>query len=176
MSMGRWLLGIPMRGMAEVDIEVAAPIENGVTKYSKAHGTIAMGCATGCVLGDDKAKLDLGPDMQVELGHLDFDKLALKMTVDNGHAKVTKWTLESGDLKLALDLDITLADNFSESKIDGCVRFAPTEGLMKRQPKTHALISTTGANMVGDMFAIRLGGTIGGTKRLAQACDVRPAP
>lgn len=170
MSMGRWLLGIPMRGMAEVDIELTAPIEKGDILHSRSRGTITMGCATGCTLGDDTAKIAIEPDMQLPFGHLDFEKLELAMVVEDGHAKVTSWTLASPDVRVTLDLDIALADDFSQSTIDGCVRFAPTKSLLERDPKTHAVLSTTGANRVGDTFSIKVAGTVGATKRLAQSC------
>jgi hypothetical protein len=171
MPMGRWLIGIPMHGMAEVDIDVEAPIVGGTARYSKAHGTIAMGCATGCTIGNDKAKIDFAPDMQLEFGHLTFDKFDMRMTVGNGHAKLDHWAVESPDLKLTIDLDITLADDFSQSTVDGCVRFAAGAGLADRQPKTATVISLTGANLDRDnLYSIKISGTIGATKRLAQAC------
>ena len=170
MPLGRWLAGVPMGGMADVKIDLAAPVKDHRTLFSRAHGTFAFTCANKCRLGDDRAQLHVR-GQTLDVGHIDINSLALRGSVDNGHAKLTQWKLVSPDVKLGVDLDIALADDLAASKIEGCIRFAPTAGLDTRRPPTWALLQTTGANpdRTGT-FSIRITGTLGAPKRLAQEC------
>lgn len=171
MAMGRWLAGLPMRGLANIKIDLAAPIRDGRTLFSRAHGGFALTCDKDCRVGDDVAQLVLRGH-SVDVGHVDLDSFALRGTVEHGHAKLTQWRLVSPDVKLAVDLDIVLADDLAASTVEGCIRFAPIEGLDKRRPKTWAVIQTTGASLdQAGMFSIRITGTLGAPKRLAQPCE-----
>src|SRR5262249_49158599 len=144
--MGRWLAGLPMRGLAQVKIDLAAPVKNHRTLFSQAHGAFTFACDEDCRLGDDTAQLEvLG--QKLDVGHIDINALALRGTVVNGHARLTQWELASPDIKLTLDFDIALADDLLASKVEGCIRFAPVAGLDKRRPKTWTLLQTTGANV-----------------------------
>lgn len=171
MTLGRWLAGVPMRGLAQMKIDLAAPVKDGRTLFSRAHGTFAVACSKGCRLGDDAAQLDVR-GQKLDVGHIDIDSLALRGTVENGHAKLTQWKLVSPDMRLSVDVDIALADDLESSKVEGCIRFAPVAGLDTRRPQTWALLQTTGANLDrAGMFSIRITGTLGAPKRLAQECD-----
>lgn len=170
MAVGRWLAGVPMTGIADVKIDLAAPVKNQRTLYSRAHGSFAFTCAKNCKLGDDTAQLDFG-GQKLDVGHIDIDSLALRGTVQNGHAKTTQWKLVSPDVKLSVDVDIALADDLFASKVEGCIRFAPVAGLDTRRPKTWTVLQTTGASLDGTgMYSIRITGTLGAPKRLAQEC------
>jgi hypothetical protein len=174
MPMGRWLAGLPMDGMADVDIALVAPIVGGTTRFSKATGTFAFECRETCTLGDDKTRLSIMMFEGLEFGHLTFDAIEIRGAVADGHAKVTAWKIASPDLALTAAVDVTLDDNLASSKIDGCVRFAPTADLEKRAPKMHAMLSMTGASRDDDgMFSIKLEGTLGEIKRLARPCGVQ---
>ncbi|HTL39055.1 MAG TPA: type II secretion system protein GspN [Kofleriaceae bacterium] len=170
MLMSRWLAGVPMRGMANVKIDLAAPVKNDRTLYSRAHGTFSLACDKDCQLGDDAARLEVF-GQKLDVGHVDIDSLAIRGTVANGHAKLEQWHLVSPDVKIAVDADITLADDFASSQVEGCIRFAPVAGLDKRRPTTWTLLQTTGANAdQSGAFSIRITGTLGAPKRLAQEC------
>jgi hypothetical protein len=170
MPMGRWLAGLPMRGLANVKIDLAAPVQRDRTLFSQAHGTFAFTCDHDCRIGDDIAPLELARS-PVDVGHVDIDKLALHGTVENGHAKLTQLDLVSPDMKLAVDLDIALADDLAASTIEGCIRFAPAADLAKRRPKTWSILQLTGASLdQTGMFSIRITGTLGAPKRLAEEC------
>ena len=55
--------------------------------------------------------------------------------------------------------------------VAGCLRFKGSEVLQKREPKTFAAISTTGAQLGPDgLFHIRLTESFKDMKRLAQKC------
>jgi len=170
MPIGRWLAGLPMRGMADIKIDLAAPVKNDRTLFSQAHGTFAFACGKDCRLGDDAAQLEIR-GQKIDVGHIDIEKLAFRGTVENGHATMRQWKLVSPDMRLTLDFDIALADDLEASTIEGCVRFAPMPGLDKRRPKTWRLLQTTGANPDrSGTFSIRITGTLGAPKRLAQEC------
>ncbi|NVB77371.1 MAG: type II secretion system protein GspN [Kofleriaceae bacterium] len=172
MAFDRWLAGLPMRGMAHMTIDLSAPRHADRTLFSRARGTLAFEC-TDCQIGDDSAQLEIA-GQKLDVGHLDIKSLALRGTVDGGHAKLTTWELASPDVKLDISMDIALADDLAASKIEGCIRFAPASGLDKRRPKTWAVLQTTGANVDhSGMYSIRITGTLGTPKRLAQACDAR---
>jgi len=170
MMVGQWLAGVPMGGVANVKIDLAAPVKNNRTLFSQAHGAFTFSCEKDCRLGDDTAKLEVG-GQNLDVGHIDIDALTVRGTVQNGHAKVTQWHLTSPDVNLTINADIALADDLAASKIEGCIRFAPVDGLDKRRPQTWALLQTTGANVDSTgMFSIRVTGTLGAPKRLAQEC------
>jgi hypothetical protein len=172
MGLERWLAGLPMRGMARVMVDVAAPRRGDRTLFSRARGSFAFECKD-CQIGDDGAQLQIA-GQKLDVGHLDIESLAVAGTVADGHAKLTSWRLASPDVKLDVALDIALADDLAASKIDGCIRFAPAEGLDRRRPRTWAVLQTTGAHVDGaGMYSIRITGTLGAPKRLAQACEGR---
>jgi hypothetical protein len=170
MPVAHWLAGLPMRGLANVKIALAAPTDGDRTMFSRAHGSFAFTCDKDCRLGDDVAQLALGA-MKLDVGHVDIASFALRGKVANGHAKLTEWTLVSPDVQLHVDVDIALADDLAASELEGCIRFAAVAGLDKRRPKTWAVVQTTGARLDDTgMFSIRLAGTLGAPKRLAQSC------
>jgi hypothetical protein len=175
MPMERWLAGLPMRGLANVKIDLAAPMVADRTMFSRAHGSFTFTCDHDCKLGDDTARLALGPT-QLDVGHLDLASFAVRGEVANGHATLTEWKVVSPDVKVTVDVDVELADDLLASTVEGCIRFAPVAGLEKRRPKTWAVVQTTGARPdETGMFSIRITGTLGAPKRLAQACDRRVA-
>jgi type II secretion system protein N len=168
------LAGLPMTGLADVAIDLAVPATGDTYDYRKASGTIAVGCPTGCTLGDDVAKIVTArlANGGIPFGHLTFDKVDLRVQVDNGHAKVTRWQLESKDLTLSVKLDIELAHNLDDSLIDGCVRFKPSLALERRDPRTATALSTTGARRDADgFFTIKVDGNLGQRRLLNQTCS-----
>jgi len=166
--------GLPMTGLADIAIDLTVPGAAGKHDFRKASGTIAFGCPTGCTIGDDVARLvtsGLAHD-GLPFGHVTFDKVDLRMQVDQGHVKVTRWQLESKDLTLAVKLDIDLATALADSLLDGCVQFKASPALEQRDPRTAAMIDTTGALRGPDgLFSIKIGGRVGQRKLMAQACS-----
>jgi hypothetical protein len=66
---------------------------------------------------------------------------------------------------------MTLEKEFGESMVAGCLRFKGSDDLLRREPKTHAALSTTGAELRGDgLFHIRLTDRFKDMKRLNQEC------
>jgi type II secretion system protein N len=170
------LAGLPMTGLADIAIDLTVPGAHGTYDYRKASGTIAFACPTGCTLGDDVSKLVPSPVMNegISFGHITFDKLDLRLHVEDGHVKVTRWQLASSDVTLDVQLDIDLATELADSLLDGCVRFKATPSLEQRDPRTAAVINTTGALRDPDgSFSIKVAGQVGQRKLLAQACAPR---
>lgn len=167
------LAGLPMTGLADIAIDVTVPGAGGQHDYRKASGTIAFGCPTGCTIGDDVARLVTSSLKRdgISFGHVTFDRADLRMRIDEGHVKVTRWHLESKDLTLEVDLDIELAAELADSVVDGCVRFKASPSLEQRDPRTAAVLSTSGAPRGPDgFFSIKVGGNLGHRKLLGQAC------
>jgi type II secretion system protein N len=168
------LAGLPMTGLADIAIDLTVPGAGGKYDYRKASGTIALGCPTGCTIGDDVTKLVTSslPNDGISFGHVTFDKVDLRMQIDQGHVKVTRWQLESKDLTLDVKLDIDLATELADSALDGCVRFKASPSLEQRDPKTAASINTTGAPRGPDgFFSIKVGGHVGQRRLIGQACS-----
>jgi len=165
--------GLPMSGLADLAIDLAVPKTGGVAQLKQATGSIAFACADGCKLGDDRAKLTvhgLGP---IDFGHLAIASIDARVDVKDGRADLSRWALTSNDLTLYARLRITFADNLEDSMLEGCIRFRPELALAARDPKTAAVLDTTGASKDAEgFFTIRVGGTIGDRKYLAQACQV----
>ena len=94
-----------------------------------------------------------------------------KVTIKEGRLELTQFETKSTDGELHVDFEATLAPSFTDSMVAGCLRFKGSEVLSKREPKTHAAISTTGAALGPDnLFHIRLDGKFKDMKRLAQNC------
>ena len=158
-----------MDGLADVVVDVTVPSHAGVHDYPKASGSFAFACRTGCTLGDDHSKL--GAAGGLPFGHLTFDKIDVRGVVQAGHVEVSRWQVESKDVTLTATLQIDLATKLDDSPIEGCVRFKPAADLATRDPKTSAVIATTGALQGPDgVYSIKLGGTLGKRKMLGQVC------
>src|SRR5690606_2536386 len=114
MPMAAVLAGLPMSGLADVDIELEVPGAGGKHDYRLASGWIAFACPAGCTLGDGAAKLQppgrsgagASADTGLPFGHVTFDKVDVRAEVQQGRLKVTRWQLASKDLTLDLRLDI----------------------------------------------------------------------
>ncbi len=168
-------LGLPVSGTADIDISFDVP--NGSAALIAGHAHVTC---TKCRVGDDVAKLKLGgktartsafaPD-GLDFGHLDFDKLDVTLTVENGHAVIRKFAVTSPDVAIELIGEVDLATTIAASRVFGCLRFKPSPTLEKTQPKTFAVLSVTGAPLdEAGYYSIRLEGTIGDMKRLGQVC------
>ena len=181
----REVIGLPMNGVLEFDVDLDLPnekLKSGKVgaNWQKAEGEIDLACPHGCTFGDGKTKLK--PKLKntrnqafaqdgIEFGKVNIDKLVAHVEVKGGHLKVTKFENASQDGELHVDFDLTLAQEFGESMTAGCLRFNGSDSLLKRDPKTHAAISTTGANLGPDnLFHIRLDGKFKEMKRLPQFC------
>jgi hypothetical protein len=165
------LWGLPMSGMGNVAIELAAPRSDGRVRFGQANGTIALSCPTGCRLGDGRTKLAFGALGAMDFGYLAFESLDIRASVHDGRAEITTWELVSKDIELHARMRIDLDDDLASSTLDGCLWFKESAALVKAQPKTAALIQTTGANINRDgFFSIKISGTLGASRRLAQEC------
>lgn len=164
--------GLPMNGLADVSIDLTVPKQGGVPRYREANGTIAASCPTGCTLGDGQAKL-AAHGAAFGFGHLAFDKIDGRIDVHGGRVDLSQLEITSQDLALHARLRIDLADTFDAAAIDGCVWFKAGDSLGEREPKTYAVLMTTGATPRADgMFELTVAGTIGQLKLLAKPCEV----
>jgi type II secretion system protein N len=172
-------IGLPMSGRASIAVDVRVPVAHGRRDWSKAAGDVRLDC-TSCRLGDDRAKLRLAVPKRaavlagngIEFGHVALDSVSIALRVGDGHATITRWQIGSLDLAFEMSLDIALAAAFDDSTVTGCLQFMPTEALRLREPSTFAAIMVTGAEMAPKgKFEIRLAGTFGDVRRLAQTCD-----
>ncbi|MEO9187821.1 MAG: type II secretion system protein GspN [Kofleriaceae bacterium] len=170
----RVMSGLPMSGLADLAIDLTVPKSAGVPHYREATGSIALSCPTGCTLGDGHTRLAVGGTEGLDFGQLVIDKLDVRAEVSGGHVAITKWELASKDLAFDARLRIDLADRLEDSTLDGCLWFKPDPALIAREPKTLAVLQTTGATAGTDgYFEIKVGGRIGERKLLAQACRPR---
>jgi len=178
-------IGLPLTGKIAFKFKLDLPNEKGKTgkvtqNWQKAEGSMMFDCPSGCTIGDGKTKLK--PKLKnarsqafandgIEFGKVNVESLLAKVTIDDGKLTLTTFEAKSLDGEIHIDFEATLAPVFSESMVAGCLRFKGSEALSKREPKTHAAISTTGANLgPDDLFHIRLDGKFKDMKRLAQNC------
>lgn len=181
----REAVGLPMSGKLEFSVDLTLPNEKSKTgktapDWTKAEGTISFECPTGCTLGDGKTKLK--PKLKnarsqafagegIDFGKINVDTLVSNITIKDGQLEMTKFEAKSSDGELHVDYSMTLAPEFGESNVAGCLRFKGSESLQKREPKTFAALTTTGASIGPDnLFHIRLDGRFKEMKRLAQFC------
>ena len=179
-------IGLPLSGKIAFKFALDLPNEKGKTggklapNWQKAEGSMMFECPSGCTIGDGKTKLK--PKLKnarsqafandgIEFGKVNVDSMLAKVTIKDGRLELTTFETKSPDGELHVDFEATLAPSFTDSMVAGCLRFKGSEVLSKREPKTHAAISTTGAALGPDnLFHIRLDGKFKDMKRLAQNC------
>ncbi|MBA3459279.1 MAG: type II secretion system protein GspN, partial [Deltaproteobacteria bacterium] len=179
------IIGLPMSGKLELEFKLDLPIEklkNGKTgpDWTKASGEVAFECPTGCTFGDGKTKLK--PKLSnarnqafagegIEFGKINVEQMLAHVKIGDGQLELDKFEAKSADGELHVDFALTLDQEFGDSDVAGCLRFKGSDGLQKREPKTYAALTTTGASIGPDnLFHIKLDGKFKTMKRLAQFC------
>lgn len=181
----REALGLPMSGKVRFAFNLDLPTDKSKAgkvgpSWTKAEGNFDLACPSGCTIGDGKAKLK--PKLKnrgqqafaeggIDIGKLNVDTLLASVEIKNGKLTITKFDVKSPDGELHVDFDLTLNQDLQSSLVTGCLRFKGSDGLLKREPKTHAAISTTGAPVGPDnLFHIKLDGPLREMRRLGQVC------
>lgn len=165
-----WTAGLPVTGNGTLVVELtpASP-----TDWSTVRGRVDFIC-DGCTLGDDRSKLqvDTGFGAGVDFGHLTFDSVRARARFADGRVRlVTRW--RSPELALDAEVGGTLAPASNDVAIAGCVQFRVADALATRDPKLHAVLTSTGAprDEHGNYF-IKLAGTLGAMRRMGAVCSV----
>jgi len=181
----RSVLGLPMTGKIEFSVSIDLPMEKSKTgktaiNWQRAKGAFTLACPSGCTIGDGVTKLKpllKNTRNQVMVGDgIDFgkvllDSLVAKATIKGGKLTLDKFDVKSKDGELKVDYMMTLEKEFGDSMVAGCLRFKGSADLGKREPRTAAAITTTGAELRGDgLFHIRLTDRFKDMKRLNQEC------
>ncbi len=181
----REAIGLPMAGKLEIEVSLDLPNEKNkagktAPDWTKAVGEITFECPTGCTFGDGKTKLK--PKLKnarsqafagegIDFGKINVDTMLANVVIKDGQLDLTKFDAKSQDGELHVDYNMTLSPEFSESSVAGCLRFKGSDALQKREPKTYAALTTTGASIGPDgLFHIKLDGHFKDMKRLAQFC------
>lgn len=182
----RELIGLPMSGKIAFSVELNLPNEKAknsnrsIQNWQKASGAFAFKCPSNCTFGDGKTKLR--PKLKnarsqafaadgIDFGKVDVASMSAHVKIKDGILEVDKFDTKSEDGELHVDFQVTLAPQFDDSMVAGCLRFKGSEKLLEKEPRTHAALSTTGANLGPDgLFHIRLDGSFKQMKRLAQTC------
>ncbi len=181
----RAFLGLPMTGKIQTSVAISLPMEKSkmgrtAINWQRASGNFSLACPSGCTFGDGKTKLKplLKNSRQqamvgegIDFGMVNLDRLVAKASIKKGKLTLDKFDTTSKDGELHIDYAMTLEKEFGDSMVAGCLRFKGSDDLLRREPKTHAAISTTGAELRGDgLFHIRLSDRFKDMKRLNQEC------
>ncbi|HEX2687074.1 MAG TPA: type II secretion system protein GspN [Kofleriaceae bacterium] len=181
----REALGLPMSGKIHLAFELHLPNEK--TKagkvsptWTKAEGSAELDCPSNCTVGDGKTKLKFNvtnksqqafAENGIDFGKVNIETLHAALEIKDGKMTITKFDTKSGDGELHVDFEMTLNQDLNQSMVTGCLRFNGSAALLKREPKTHAAISTTGAPLGPDnLFHIKLDGPLRQIRRLGQVC------
>jgi type II secretion system protein N len=182
----REVLGLPMSGKVRFAFSLELPNEKTKTgksgpSWTKAEGHAELACPSGCTVGDGKTKLKMDLKNQrnqafaeggIDFGKVNIDTLLADVEIKNGKLDVTRFETKSADGELHVDFDMAFnQQDINQSLVTGCLRFNGSAGLLKREPKTHAAISATGAPLGPDnLFHIKLDGPLRDVRRLGQIC------
>ena len=181
----REVLGLPMSGKLVFSFDLDLPNDKSKAgkvgpNWPKAAGSVSLRCPTGCTIGDGKSKLKVKVSNQrqqafaeggIDFGKISVDTLAIDVELKNGKLDMTKFDLKSPDGEAHVDFDMVMNQDINQSMVTGCLRFHGSEALLKREPKTHAALSTTGANLGPDnLYHIKLDGPLRDIRRLPQSC------
>lgn len=181
----REAIGLPMSGKIAFSVELNLPNEKSKTgktstNWQKATGAFAFDCANNCTFGDGTTKLR--PKLKnarsqafaadgIDFGKVNVASMHAHVTIKDGILELDRFDTKSEDGELHVDFQVTLAPQFDDGMVAGCLRFKGSDKLLDKEPRTHAALSTTGANLGPDgLFHIRLDGTFKQMKRLAQTC------
>lgn len=181
----REVLGLPMSGKLRLAINLDLPNDKAKTgkvgpNWVKAEGNIELACPAGCTVGDGKSKLR--PKLRIKAqqafaeGGIDFGKVTIDtlladVEIKNGKLAVTKFDAKSTDGDLRVEFEAALNNDLLSSTVTGCLRFRGSDALLKREAKTHAAISTTGAPLGPDnLFHIKLDGPLREIRRIGVVC------
>ena len=185
----REVLGVPMSGKVRFAFDLELPNEKSKTgkiapNWPKAEGGLEFACPSGCTVGDGKTKLKLTTNVArqqefldasgggIDFGKVNIDSLFAKVDIKDGRLEVTKLDTKSGDGELHVAFTMILNQDIQGSLVAGCLRFRGSDALLKREPKTHAAISTTGAPLGPDnLFHIKLDGPIRQMRRIGVVCS-----
>jgi type II secretion system protein N len=185
----REALGLPMSGKVQFAVDLDLPNEK--TKagkvqpnLSKAEGRIEFSCPSGCTVGDGKSKLKLTTNNArqqafldeggggIDFGKINIDSLTAVAELKKGTLEITRFDTKSGDGDLHINFNLKLNSDVQSSQVAGCLRFRGSDALLKREPKTHAAISTTGAPLGPDnLFHIKLDGQLRQVRRIGVVCS-----
>jgi hypothetical protein len=167
----------------EVPNETAKATGKAGPNWAKADGSVMFACPAGCSVGDGKSKLMLTTNNArqqefldkggggIDFGKVNIDSLFANVEVKSGKLEITRFDVKSGDGEVHIALNIALNQDINASQVAGCLRFRGSDALLKREPKTHAAISTTGGPMGTDnLFNIKLEGPLRQVRRLPLVC------
>ena len=160
-----WTAGLPVRGDGTLVVALPRPGD-----WSRAAGIVAFSC-DGCTLGDDRTKATLPYFGRVDFGHLTFTTAQAHVTFRDGRVRFVA-QLRSPDVTFDADVDGVLAARAEHTELAGCIRFAVHDTLLERDPRTHALLSVTGAPRVDGHYYIRVRGTVGAMRLLGEVCTL----
>lgn len=93
------------------------------------------------------------------------------MVADGRMHMTTRW--RSPDMELDAVITGELAKRADDIELRGCIVFRPTPALLARDPKTHAIVSYTGApRSDDDRYTIAIGGTLGKMRIRGEVCSL----
>lgn len=178
-------IGLPMSGKVDFKFDLDLPnqkLKSGRAgpNWQKAEGGATLECRSGCTFGDGKTKLK--PKLKnnrnqafaadgIEFGKVNITSLLAKIEIAKGQLTVKRFESKSDDGELHVQFAMTLAQDINDSMATGCLRFTGSQALLKREAKTFAAISTTGAPLGPDnLYHIKLDGKVKEMKRLGQIC------
>jgi hypothetical protein len=179
-------LGLPLIGTGSIHVDLRIPVVHGARDLGAADGVIALNCYEGCQLGDDVAKLRppalRRPNAMVgngfEFGHVAFDRIAIGVHFQHGHAEITEWTVTSPEVEVMLSSRSDPGATDDQSGLEACLRYRLKPALHARDVKTDTALRTTGAEPADDgQLEIRIAGRLDSLRARGQICDgSRPLP
>ena len=170
---------LPVAGPIELGAGVIIPLDGLQPDLPHARGRAALRCVGHCQLGDDHTPLSLGDPgagLDVPFGHLDLDGLEAHVEIGHGRLRLTRWSLRSADVELAVALEVDLARDPGASELDGCVRFRPTAALEARDPRVNTLLALAAPAGDDGWHAIRVTGPVRAPRLQPDDCRVTTAP
>jgi type II secretion system protein N len=179
------VIGLPMSGKIGFALELELPNSKNKagrvgTDWSQAEGKLELACPAGCMFGDGKAKLKAKlknraqqafAEGGIDFGKVGVDSLFARVDIGDGKMKISRFDTKSTDGELFVDVEMAFAQDLQSSNVTGCLRFNGSESLRKREAKTYAALSTTGAPLGPDnLFHIKLDGPLREVRRIGAVC------
>jgi type II secretion system protein N len=132
------LVGVPMKGVAQGKLELAAA--DG--KFSKASGSLDLTIA-GVAVGDGKTKIK----GTIALPEAKVGDLVIQAEAKDGILKVGKLEANGSDLELAGDGKVSVREPWNDSSADLYMRFKFTDAYRNKSDITKTLLGAPGSTM-----------------------------
>ncbi len=167
LSIAQWTGGLPVSS-GTLTVDLSPDVDRGVADWRQVRGVVDFAC-DDCTLGDDRTPYHWM--IGTIVGHLTFDHVRARADFAGGVVRVS--ASGRGEVDFDVALVGTLAPRAGDTNLDGCVTFAGTERLRRRDEKLASALRLLGYPIGSDQREhVSIGGTLAVPRILGTPCEL----